>query len=271
MKHTNYVLDYSEPILYLAIHNGHNLSVNIKNKINITDADRLREEDPYTDRFISDKKNHIIQLTSRFECDLNRTRFKSIYQNPEDCWGMQIYHADHMICKDEIAASTKIYDSFYGEIIKTVENFLERYEKLVIWDIHSYNHRRNGQNMPFDSDEENPEIIIGTTNYNYMSLEWKELIDTIQNRLETQKLHQTKYENRPLQTPTLDVRQNVKFSGGHLSQFLNFHYGERVCCIPLEFKKIWMNEWTGQVDEECLADLKRIFDNTAKEVLNLIS
>jgi len=266
IKHATYSLDYSEPMLFLAIHNGHNLSENIKDKIFITDADRLREEDPYTERFVNDKCNYIIQNTSRFECDLNRNRDKAVYKRPEDCWGLPIYNGEKRLNEQEINNSLTIYDNFYIELVKIVDNFLKKFNKIVIWDVHSYNHRRQGINAHYDCLEGNPEIIIGTTNYNFMSIKWKELIDCIETYMKSQPLNKRQYKNRPLNLPNLDVRQNVKFSGGNLSQFLNNKYGERVCCIAIEFKKIWMNEWTGEVDEDCFKNLKNIFDSTCEGI-----
>jgi len=263
---TKYHITPTIPMLFIAIHHGHYISQHIDEKIGIPQLDRMREEDPFTDRFISDKPCHIIQQTSRFEYDLNRPKDFAIYQNPQDCWGLPIYPLQKLT-DSEIKTAIEKYNSFYQKITFNIELLLEKYDKIIVWDVHSYNHHRGGPDAPFDSEAENPEIIIGTNNYKYMPLQrWKPLVDNIENSLKSQ-LFEGKYINRPLETPYLDVRQNVKFPGGYLSQYINHVYGERLCCIAIEFKKIWMNEWTQEIDEPCLAKLKAIFDKTCFEVL----
>jgi N-formylglutamate amidohydrolase len=296
---TTYNITYTKPMLFLAIHNGHNLSPAISAKIGISEMDRMREEDPFTERFISDKENYIIQHTSRFEYDINRKREKAVYITPNDCWGLPIYPHEKLT-EDEIRASLAKYDNFYQELIKIIEIFLQKHEKLIVWDIHSYNHRRKGPNAEFDSNEENPEIILGTNNYQYMPLSWKPTVDRIEELLKGQEFvgsfksrffqgdcHNLSARSKAsskgfamtgtqrldcfdskarsnlamTRTQSLDVRQNIKFPGGYLSQFINYKYGDRVCCIAVEFKKIWMDEWTQEIDEPCLSLLKEIFNN----------
>ena len=259
-----YKLNYKIPQLFLAIHNGHNMSENIKQKIGISELDRMREEDPYTEFFINDKENFIIQNTSRFEYDLNRMPDKAIYRIPENCWGLPIYPREQLT-NDEVIISQSNYDTFYTNLINIIDNFLECFDKIIVWDIHSYNHRRNGDGAIFDPDEQNPEIILGTNNYKYMSRDWEPLVNKIE---ELFKSHTFKgdFVNRALKQDYLDVRQNVKFPGGYLSQFLNKKYADRVCCVAVEFKKIWMNEWTQEIDEECFSLLKKIFNDVCGEV-----
>ena len=259
-------IDYLEPILYLAIHNGHYLSDSIAEKIGISEADRLREEDPYTSRFIVDKPNHVVQTVSRFQYDLNRSRDHAIYQSPDDCWSLPVYPR-HPLTEQEITSSLQEYDAFYSKLINIIEDFLQRHEKIIVWDVHSYNHHRQGINAPYDSDEENPEIILGTNHYRYMPEHWKPIIDRIENDMNSRNFI-GQFSNRALIHPHLDVRQNIKFSGGYLSQYLNHTYGDRVCCIAIEFKKIWMNEWTGEVDETCFKLLKKIFDSVSNISIN---
>jgi len=262
---TVYHITSTIPMLFLAIHNGHHLSTHTNSKIAISEIDRQREEDPFTDRFITDKPAHIIQQTSRFEYDLNRHKDSAIYQTPQDCWGLPIYPHKKLTDK-QINTALKKYDNFYTKLTKIIDQLLTTHPKLLVWDVHSYNHHRGGPDAPFDSDEGNPEIILGTNNYRYMPQHWKPLVDHIENSLKSQPF-EGEYRNRSLYKSYLDVRQNVKFPGGYLSQFLNYTYGERLCCIAIEFKKIWMNEWTQEIDEPCLAKLKAVFDRMCYEVL----
>ncbi len=44
----------------------------------------------------------------------------------------------------------------------------------------------------------------------------------------------------------LDVRENVAFQGkGELTRFVHERYPGRGCAIALEFRKFFMDEWTG--------------------------
>ena len=45
---------------------------------------------------------------------------------------------------------------------------------------------------------------------------------------------------------SLDVRENVRFQGGELSRWVNERYRDRGCALAIEFKKVFMDEWTGE-------------------------
>ena len=256
---TKYSINYNSQMIFCAIHNGHHISEHVREKIGITDLERKREEDPFTEQFINDKDNHIIQYTSRFEVDLNRHIEKAVYQTPSNCWGLPIYPTTSLT-DIEIQMALEQHNLFYQNMIDIIEKHLEKYDKLIVWDIHSYNHRRNGEFADFDPEENNPEIIIGTNNYKYMSPDWEPLVNNIEQMFKSHKFTGD-FPNRPSKQEYLDVRQNVKFPGGYLSQFINQRYPDRACCLAIEFKKIWMNEWSQEVDEDCFTLLKKIFND----------
>ena len=45
------LLDEQDPVLALAIHNGHEMHLKLQNNSGIDESDRLREEDPFTEVF----------------------------------------------------------------------------------------------------------------------------------------------------------------------------------------------------------------------------
>jgi hypothetical protein len=47
---------------------------------------------------------------------------------------------------------------------------------------------------------------------------------------------------------TLDVRENVKFLGGEFSRWIHRRFPGTGCALALELKKVFMNEWTGELD-----------------------
>jgi hypothetical protein len=165
----------------------------------------------------------------------------------------------------QIHESLSKYDEFYLKLRNIIDSFLSCHDKLIVWDIHSYNHRRAGIDATFDADIENPEIIIGTNHYQFTPQSWKPLIDTIEQAFKAQPFVGN-FPNRSHMIPHLDVRQNVKFPGGFLSQYINSTYGDRVCCIAIEFKKIWMCEWTQIIDHTCLIKLKQTFDQVTQSI-----
>jgi hypothetical protein len=54
----------------------------------------------------------------------------------------------------------------------------------------------------------------------------------------------------------LDVRENVRFRGGELSRWVNQRYGDRGGALAIEFKKTFMDEWTGVLDRRHLEGLQ---------------
>jgi hypothetical protein len=46
----------------------------------------------------------------------------------------------------------------------------------------------------------------------------------------------------------LDVRENVKFKGGHLPRWIHETFPRAGCAVAIEFKKFFMDEWTGGLD-----------------------
>jgi hypothetical protein len=50
-----------------------------------------------------------------------------------------------------------------------------------------------------------------------------------------------------LQREPIDIRRNVKFKGGYLSQWIHDNYPDAVCSLAIEVKKVFMDEWTGSL------------------------
>jgi N-formylglutamate amidohydrolase len=239
--------DFTEPIICTAIHAGHTIEPWLKKTLLLNEETCLREEDPYTDFFTIPCKNRIIADISRFQVDLNRNRDMAIYQKPDDAWGLNI--REYPLTNAEMEKALIFYDSFYQKTREHVEKLIHKFGSIFVYDIHSYNHRRQGEEAEFDPQTDNPDMILGTNN---MPSKWFPLVDSIQAKLLSLDYYGSK----------LDVRQNVKFSGGHFSYWLHEQFPEHVCCIALEFKKIFMNEWTGLIDMHKQTRLREILWET---------
>ena len=70
----------------------------------------------------------------------------------------------------------------------------------------------------------------------------------------------------------LDVRENVAFQGrGALTRFVHERHPEHGCAIALEFKKFFMDEWSGAPDPAELAAMRGFIGHvvdTARELLD---
>ena len=239
-KLADYIFSYNSPIVCTAIHNGHEVSKEVLKNLAISEEIRLMEEDPFTDRFMQFSSNTIIGQTSRFEVDLNRSPDKCIYMKPEDAWGLltRKENPSNLV----ILQSLKKYHDFYASAKNHFKQLEKKFGRFFVYDIHSYNHHRKGKNADFDDPILNPEIIIGTNN---MPEKWFPLVDKIQN-----KFTSFDYFGR-----SLDAKINVKFPGGHFSRWIHNNFPDSACCIAIEFKKIWMDEWTGEIYEDKLNKL----------------
>jgi hypothetical protein len=103
-------------------------------------------------------------------------------------------------------------------------------------DIHSYNHRREGPSAPPADPATHPEVNLGTGS---MSRErWAPLVDRFQRDLAAERIDGV----------ALDTRENVKFMGGQFPRWVNQRYPGTGCALAIEFKKTFMDEWTGALD-----------------------
>lgn len=238
---------YDSPIVCTAIHNGHDVSGEVHKNLAVNENIRLMEEDPYTERFTQFSSNTIIARTSRFEVDLNRSVENCIYLKPEDAWCIQTRKEtpSDLI----VSQSLEKYHEFYALAKGHFAQLEKKFGNFFVYDIHSYNHHRKGSNSDFDDPILNPEIIIGTSN---MPEKWFPLVDEIK-----EKLTSYDYFGR-----SLDARINVKFPGGHFSRWLHTNFPNSACCIAIEFKKIWMDEWTGEIYEDKLNKLIEALNST---------
>jgi N-formylglutamate deformylase len=241
------------PVIGAAIHSGHYVREEIREKFLITEDVRLREEDPFTDRFIEFAPTRITVNSSRFEFDVNRPPGKAVYLSPEDAWGLHIWKQAPP--KDCIERSLGLYERFYKEIKDLLDEYVSRNKKVFIYDVHSYNHRRKGPGEQPEDPAENPDINIGSgnTDRDY----WKELIEDFINDLSGFDFNGSR----------LNIGENVKFRGGYFSEWIFKNYRKEICVLAVEIKKIYMDEWTGEVYNDKVELLKKALASTVPSVL----
>jgi len=245
------------PIIATAIHAGHELRQQVRELTALSDEERLREEDPMTDQWLLIGDTTIGLNTSRFEVDLNRPRHSAVYVAPSDAWGLQLWNQP--LPPDVIQGSLGIYDSFYSELEQTCDRVAAAHDRFVVLDIHSYNHRRRGPDAPVDPPSENPEINVGTGSVDQEL--WGGVVDAFSAAL----------AEYPFDGGHLDVRENVRFRGGHMSRWINERYTGRGCALAIEVKKIYMDEWTGQGDESVIVSVGEALAAAAAAVREYLS
>lgn len=238
----------NSPIIATALHNGHDTRQDVDEHLQLSEKEQLREEDPVTGEWTQIAKTQVVGLRSRFEVDLNRPRDKAVYKTPEESWDMQVWDEppDDVLVEE----SLKEYDEFYDGMRELLEEMLEQYRHVVILDLHTYNQFRDGPHHAAADPAKNPEVNIGTRT---MDREyWSPVVDHF-----IQDLRNYDFHGRQL-----DVRENVKFFGGHLCKWTHENFPERVCCIAIEFKKFFMDEWEGTVDTREVEAIYRALKST---------
>jgi hypothetical protein len=106
--------------------------------------------------------------------------------------------------------------------------------------------------------EGNPQVNIGTGTMDCQR--WAHIVDTFINAL------------RSFHFPggQLDVRENVKFIGGNWPRWIHETFPDTGVAIAIEFKKFFMDEWTGQPDKGCLDAIGEALRFTAQAVLEAV-
>lgn len=230
------------PVVATAIHDGHAIRPSLQPLLALDEATRLREEDPLTGLLTDVGDVRIRVPVSRFEVDLNRPREGAVYAQPEQCWGLRAWRGP--LPAHEMERSRARWDRFYAMVAELIERLLERWETLLLIDLHSYNHRRDGADAAPAPQAGNPDIELGLTTV--APGRWQQVAGRFAEVL----------RGTPVNGRTPDVRANVRFpTGGHFPEWVYARWGERVCTISPEYKKIFMDEWTGQVDLTALRSL----------------
>ena len=249
--------DPSNPIIVAAVHDGHNIREELLEYLSLSDNSRLREEDPFTGNWLPISKNTITSETSRFEVDLNRAREKAVYLKPEDSWGLKVWKEE--IPDDIYKRSLKIYSEFYSQLEKEINNHLKQNKIIVVYDLHSYNYKRDGASKPPEADEQNPEINLGTGTLNRER--WAPIVDRF--------IDETRSYN--FMGRNLDIRENIKFRGGYFPRWIHENFPNNVCSLSIEFRKFFMDEWTGEPYEDVINEIGKLLKHTTVGVLEEIN
>ena len=225
-----------DPILATAIHAGSELRPEVAALSALDPAARRREEDPYTGEWTAVAGNRCVFHRSRFEVDVNRPRAGAVYEQPEDCWGLQPWLADPPA--ELVAESVALYDRFYAELFAVCEQLVHRWGRFVVLDLHSYNHRRLGPDAPPADPAGNPDVNVGTATID--PARWGGLVEGFLG---------------DVGRAGLDARENVRFEGATLAAEIHRRFPETGCCLAIDVKKIYLDEHTGVLDPDAHAQI----------------
>lgn len=218
-----------------AVHAGDEVRAEVLRHMAVRRRQRFVEEDPYTDQLADVVATRLIVHRSRFEVDMNRRRERAIYRTPNDAWGLEVW-------REPLPAAVRhrslgLYDRFYAELFAVLAGAGAGGRPFAVLDLHSYNHRRGGPGAAPADPLMNPEINVGTGSVDRER--WGGLVGRFMADLRTVEVG-----GRPL-----DVRENVRFRGGHLSRWVHATFPGQACCLAVEVKKFFMDEYGGEIDQ----------------------
>ncbi len=154
-----------------------------------------------------------------------------------------------------VEASLALYDRFYEELAIRLDALAAR-GPFVVFDVHSYNHRREGPGAPSAPADDNPDVNVGTGSMDRRR--WAPVVDAFIGELDGSVVG-----GRPL-----DVRENVRFRGANLCRWVHERYPDTGCALALELKKTFMDEWSAHLDEVHLDQLASAVTATSPAVVD---
>ncbi len=225
-------IDSYKPLIGTAIHHGHRISSSLAAQLQVTEADRQFEEDPYTGDLIDILPITMRVCDSRYYYDLNRHPDACIYQ---EAWGKIVWKQP--LDAGQIEKIRNLHSCYYRILHCLVTALERRFGCCILYDLHSYNYSRINGTAPL--------FNIGTHFIN--KAHYSTVLDHLLKLL--QQISIPGIEN--------SAAFDQVFRGeGYQAAFMNEHHPLSLC-IPLEIKKIFMNEQRFERNETVFAEVKR--------------
>lgn len=233
-------IDRYVPCICTALHHGHRICSSLTDDLLVTEAERQFEEDPFTGDFIDALPISIKVNDSRYFYDLNRCPSDCVYR---EAWGKKVWK--RRFDPEEIEIIKDLHRCYYRILHSLVGQLEQRFSRSVLYDLHSYNYSRINGNPPL--------FNIGTHFINRPL--FAPIINHLRNGLEMIRL------------PGLESSTafDEVFDGkGYQAVFMKENHPDSLC-IPLEIKKIFMNEQRFERDDTIFFELKRQLEQLLKE------
>lgn len=247
---------WDERLVTTAIHAGHELLPAVARLLLVDARARRREEDPFTE-LIAERASgsRVVVHRSRFEVDLNRPRARAIYRTPDEAWRLPVWDGRELDAK-LVSGSLTVYDRFYAELGERLDR-LAGVGPFVVYDVHAYNHRRGGPGASASPAAGNPEANVGTGT---LHPRFRPVVTAFMAAIASSPA-----------AGTLDVRENIRFRGGELARWVHQRYPAIGCVLAVDFKKTFMDEWTGEPDLDRVAALSDALAGTRAPVLSALA
>lgn len=230
------------PAIWTAIHAGHNVREHIADKLLLDESERKYEEDTYTNSMLAFFPIVLQGLDSRYQYDLNRPPGECIY---EEAWEKKVWNRP--LTTEERVACIGLHDSYYRVLHALLTVLEKRFFSCIIYDLHSYNHKR--------LETDGPLFNIGT---HFIDRElYQPVLEHLKRQLQAAEF--PNIENR--------VAFDEVFPGrGYQASFVHENHRKSLC-IPLEIKKVYMDETTGKpypfILEDVIENLKQALSYNA--------
>lgn len=266
LKETSIIFSFENmviPSLGLAIHSGTKLPRELQENCLLSHQEKSRIEDFKTETFLHETVNYIYTEDSRFLYDLNRSRATCLYAKRGDLWGVNIDPStlnekekkvlNELIWNEPFSDELKNdclekHDLFYSLLSTIAELFLKNHSKAIFFDMHSYNWKARS------NQETLPDVNLGTEFID--KGKHGEIISAWIEELEKIELHGRH----------IVVQENALFKGGYLTRFISKRYPD-IAVLCSEFKKIYMDEDSGEIDEEIMQVLKKGIDRAVRRLI----
>lgn len=234
------VEDYTH-FVCTAIHSGHRMRAGLAGKCALSEAERLYEEDPFTDTLIGNLPVTVMANDSRFEYDLNRGPDKCVYV---EAWGKSVWREP--LTEAEKTRSLDKHAAFYRVLGALYDKLESLHPAVLTYDVHSYNYRRPEMG-------DTPVFNVGTEQIDMTR--WQGAIDHWVGILDGIRL------------PGIPVRcaiNEVFFGRGYHATFVRENQ-RNTLILPSEVKKVFMDEHTGQPYPEILEPLHAEFERAVRK------
>ncbi|MBF0200670.1 MAG: N-formylglutamate amidohydrolase [Desulfamplus sp.] len=232
-------LDFASPYIATAIHAGSHVPEQMLPLMKMSRARRLFEEDCATDIMIQGLSNTVWGLDSRAVYDLNRSVDLALPLTPDKFWGATVYKK--MPHKDLTRQNLQAHDDYYKFMGSCITFMLEKFDRCIVYDIHSYNTIRQ-----LEKGISNPPVFnLGTALVDRKK--WAHEIDLWLDILG--------------QIPLPDMETTV--AENHVFQGLGEHcrrltqWDPRILVLPTEVAKIYMDEMSGNIFTHIVIALQR--------------
>ncbi|MEM7162617.1 MAG: N-formylglutamate amidohydrolase [Bacteroidota bacterium] len=219
-----------KPWMATAIHDGGGFREELKAKTLKSDLQRWYEEDPCTGQMVCSAPIFLKGLDSRFEYDLNRAPETAVY---ETAWGEQCWKEPLSI--EEKERSLAKHSNYYSVLNALLSKLESEFEKVVLYDMHSYNWKRHDRKVP--------EFNIGTVLLDQSK--WNDEISSWAKHLSAIDI--------PKNVNDTAINDVFEGKGYQLSQTVEKFKNTLV--LATEVSKIYCDELTGEIYEGIVQSL----------------